>query len=122
MNALEAKGRRGVGLALLATAMSGCAALSWDARYPLEAGWRGGYVKEIGAGKDFQARLSPACRQSLAPSGADRFATVHVTRLHRHYDHTAPIGRDASLGQGDKVYVNIRDCQGPVIARTAPGM
>lgn len=122
MNARDLTMRRTVGLSFLAVAMSGCAALSWDERFPLEAGWRSGFVKEIGAGSHFHARLSAACRQALEPSGADRFATVHVTHMQRHYDYTAPIGQDSSLGRGDKVYVNVRDCRGPVIARTKPGM
>lgn len=103
-------------LVLVATALSGCAAMN-PPQFPWEAGWRYARVSESGRRDTNMKKPFRDCRTHKE---ADAFiAFVRASYRHsssqRHI--ISPIESTDGLEAGDIVYVNIKNCAEPAIRK-----
>lgn len=106
--------------------LAGCSTIT-ESPYPLKDGWRAAKIEEVGPGAKLeQVPALEDCRMmgTLAQRQADRFAVVSywsIVPLRKFPSGWIPriVSLDAtsSLSAGDAVYVNIFDCNMPVVVR-----
>lgn len=111
-------GRWAVGAVILA-ALSGCASAVYEGRYAWDEGWREAEVIRLGAASELGGRHFSDCRYKAPPGAApaDRYAVLSYRHMSRPRRAVVPVALGESLAQGEKVYVNVRDCSASTIAR-----
>ncbi len=114
-----------VGALLVAAGLVGCAAVS-EPRYALKDGWRAARIDTTGPASHLRQVTTEDCRSSATPTqrATDRFAVVSywsVVASRRYpsgwFPRIVPLESSSTLNVGDAVYVNILDCEAPVVAR-----
>lgn len=114
-----------IGALLMAAGLMGCAAVS-EPRYALKDGWRAARIDQRGPASSLQQFTSEDCRSGGTPMqrATDRFALVSYWSIvpSRRYPsgwfpRIVPLEPTSTLTVGDAVYVNILDCEAPVVAR-----
>ena len=99
--------------------LTGCASnIVHEGKYSQDDGWRKGTVVEIAPGKTLSRPSFYDCRTTaLDREGNDPYAVVALLRNGHLYTRAAKLPADAGLQVGDKVYVDIKDCEAPLPKR-----
>jgi|SRR5882672_6598000 len=109
-------------LALLALgfAFSGCA-LVYEGRYDYDAGWRRATVLSVGLARQIERSAAFDCRGSFGVTDETSFAFVRYNHMPYTLQRAiVPVPQDWQLSVGDGVYINIRDCNEPMVHVTDP--
>jgi len=105
-------------MTLLAMLMiGGCASPVYEEKYAWTEGWREGRVNRLTLGEEAVRKYRASCSEARVES-TDRFAVVEWKQHERRRWFTARLPKDANATVGDEVFVNILNCQEPVISRT----
>jgi hypothetical protein len=110
----------GIAVAALA-GLSGCASpIMHEGKYAQDDGWRKGTVVEIGPAKSLDRPSFYDCRTKASDTaGNDPYVVIAFLRNGHPYARAAKLPADAPLQVGDKVYVNIEDCNAPMPKRSS---
>lgn len=85
----------------------GCAGIVYDGGYAYRDGWRPGTIKAIGGGIEYREKLAEGCSSQ---NNHGTYATVRYTGGSHLRSRTIPVEPNSSLQVGDRVYINIKDC------------
>lgn len=99
----------------LAGLAAGCATQVYEGRLPWNDGWRMATVVAIGTGAEIAKKLADNCRSAfaLAPPNV-QYVTVSYRNGGRRLRRTVPGMGISPVGVGDRVYVNVSDCEKPL--------
>ncbi|HET8870039.1 MAG TPA: hypothetical protein VFM48_06310 [Aquabacterium sp.] len=86
-----------------------------DVTYDYDTGWRIGVVRAVGATQDIPATQQWDCRNTARPRLEQQFAMVRIKRDGLSIDRVVPLNGLADVRAGQKVIVNIKSCQPPVL-------
>lgn len=104
----------------LVFAFSGCA-LVYEGRYDYDAGWRRATVLSVGFAGEIRQRAVPDCRGAVRDADKTKYAFVRYNHmpytLHRAI---VPVPEGWQLSVGEGVYINIRDCNEPMVQVATP--
>jgi hypothetical protein len=101
----------------LSLSLQGCVSLVNDRARFLE-GWRPGRIVQIDTGAAINGHRARDCRQEMAPEKAavQTYVVVRYSESPSRYRHRiAPLPAASTLEIGDRVEVNIENCQAPFI-------
>jgi len=101
--------------------VGGCASnVAYEGKYAPSEGWRKGTVVQKGPASSITKFSFRDCRGAPADvvSGSE-YAAVRFLRNGRIHHRIARLSADTQLQVGDKVYVNIEDCDAPVPKRSS---
>jgi len=105
----------GLLVSIAGLSVAGSANGSLDGRYTWGVGWRLGRITAIGVGSDFQEKLAKNCNATLPAD--QRFAKVRLGGSGHGFWRTVPIQSDAPWRENDGLYINVLDCDAPLIPR-----
>ncbi|GAB1394554.1 hypothetical protein MASR1M60_27180 [Rhodocyclaceae bacterium] len=90
------------------TLLAGCASTAREEGFAYAEGWRRGTVVSIGQGEEYRERLASQCADQ---SGVERYAMVRYTGAAHLRWRAFPLTADASLAEGNRVFVSINSCR-----------
>lgn len=100
--------------------LGGCASPAvFEGKYAQDDGWRKGTVVEIGPANSLKRPSFYDCRTETSDAEGDKpYVMIAFLRNGHPYARAAKLPAASQLQIGDKVYVNIRDCNAPIQKRT----
>lgn len=108
--------------ALLAAAwvVSGCAATAYEGKYDFSDGWRKAEVIEVSPASDLERPDFFTCVRQADPQqrSGGQFVVMKYLRMGKAVQHAQPLQPGQRWSPGDRVYVNLSDCKGEIVARS----
>lgn len=106
---------------LAAFALAGCTTV-YEGKYDFRDGWREAKVIQIERASEIAKPQFSDCRVSASPHylAADMFIVLSYKHLSRPRKRVVPFGPSDGARVEDLVYVNVTDCDSPLIPRSEP--
>ena len=98
--------------------MSACASSVYEGKYSWDDGWRMGRITEIGPYSSTKHHASDTCAKSLRENADDKIAIIEYQAGRYRGWAILKQAEDANSKIGDLVYVNIKACDLPLVARS----
>ena len=98
--------------------LSGCATI-YEGKYAFEDGWREAVIQKVGSASEIATPQFSDCRENLSPQqlAATRFALVAYQRMGRTQRNVVPLRANDTPTAGHAVYMNVTDCNAPLMRR-----
>lgn len=102
-------------------ALSGCTTV-YEGKYDFSEGWREAKVIQIERASEIAKPQFSDCRVNASPPylAADKYIVLTYKHLNRPRKRVVPFGPSDSARVEDLVYVNVTDCERPLIPRSEP--
>lgn len=114
--------RRGTPFRLLGAALvaalagTGCA-FTYEGRYDWQQGWREAQVVKIGNAAALGERQFSDCRYE-AEAAQGKFVMLSYLQMGHMRHRVVPLHEGEAYHAGDLVYMNVKNCDTPLVART----
>ena len=108
-----------IGLSVFA--LAGCATV-YEGKYDFSDGWREAKAIRIERDTEIAKLQFSDCRDtaSLQQLASDKFIVLSYKHLNRPRIRVVPLGPSSGVRVEDLVYVNVTDCERPLIRRSEP--
>lgn len=102
-------------------ALSGCTTV-YEGKYDFSEGWREAKVIQIDRASEIAKPQFSDCRVSASSQylPSDKFIVLTYKHLNRPRKRVVPFGPSDGARVEDLVYVNVTDCERPLIPRSEP--
>ena len=96
--------------------LSGCATV-YEGKYDFSEGWREAKVIQIARGSEIAKPQFSDCRVKASPQhiATDKFIVLSYRHLNRPRKRVVPFAPSDGARVGDFVYMNVTDCERPLI-------
>lgn len=101
--------------------LSGCTTV-YEGKYDFSEGWREAKVVQIERASEIAKPQFSDCRATTSQShlASDKFIVLSYKHLNRPRKRVIPFGSNDGARVGDRVYMNVTDCNSPLIPRSEP--
>ena len=101
--------------------LSGCTTV-YEGKYDFSEGWREAKVIQIDRASEIAKPQFSDCRatSSLQHLASDKFIVLSYKHLNRPRKRVVPLGPSDDVRVEDLVYMNVTDCDIPLISRSEP--
>lgn len=102
-------------------ALSGCTTV-YEGKYDFSEGWREAKVIQIELSSEIAKPQFSDCRVNASPQyhASDKFIVLSYKHLNRPRKRVIPFGPSDGARVEDLVYINVTDCERPLIPRNEP--
>lgn len=102
-------------------ALSGCTTV-YERKYDFSEGWREAKVIQIERASEIAKPQFSDCRVNASPQylATDKFIVLSYKHLNRPRKRVVPLSPSDGVRVEDLVYVNVTDCERPLIRRSEP--
>jgi hypothetical protein len=102
-------------------ALSGCTTV-YEGTYYFSEGWREAKVIQIARSSEIAKPQFSDCRGNVSPQhlASDKFIVLSYKHLNRPRKRVVPFGPSDGVRVEDLVYMNVTDCDKPLIPRSEP--
>lgn len=93
--------------------LAGCAAISFEGRYPYDDGWRKAVITSLDPDRAGHPPtvIEKDCRGEFGSSAQVRFVRVHYPEARNLHSRIVAIPIESGLRAGDSVYIKKTDCK-----------
>lgn len=101
--------------------LSGCTTV-YEGKYDFSEGWREAKVVQIERASEIAKPQFSDCRVSASPKylASDKFIVLSYKHLNRPRKRVVPFGPSNGVQVGEFVYMNVTDCDVPLMFRREP--
>lgn len=102
-------------------ALSGCTTV-YEGKYDFSEGWREAKVIRIERASEIAKPQFSDCRDNASTQylASDKFIVLSYKHLNRPRKRVVPFGPSGDARAEDLVYMNVTDCESPLIPRSQP--